>query len=251
VTDIFSSLQGEGLFVGEPMVFVRLAGCPWRCRYCDTPGSLSLDAGSERTVEDVLARAQELERERPHKAVSLTGGEPLLQADFSAALLKGLKGLGVRTYLETSGTHPEALRGLIADTDVVAMDVKLPSAIGRVFWAEHEEFLRIAGGKAFVKIVLTEDTNEEEMARAIDLLSAARPVPPLVLQPATVVADIPRAEKRGQHTHLPVGEMSMLSRAPGASPPSPKRTEAWKEFAQRRLTDVRVLPQMHPLWGVQ
>jgi organic radical activating enzyme len=156
--------------------------------------------------------------------------------------MKGLKGLGVMTYLETSGTHPEALRGVIGDSDAVAMDVKLPSAIGRSFWAEHEEFLKIAGGKAFVKIVLTEDLTEEEMARATTLLAAARPVPPLVLQPATVVPEIPTGAGTRRGNGSPVARR--------VSPPSPKRIEAWKEFARRRLIDVRVLPQMHPLWGV-
>jgi hypothetical protein len=147
------------------------------------------------------------------------------------------------TYLETSGTDPEALKKVIRDTDVVAMDVKLPSAIGRAFWTEHMKFLKIAGGRAFVKIILTDDVPEEEMARAIALLAAARPVPPLVLQPVTAVPGIrPGAGSR---------RANGFPKARRVSPPSPERVEAWREFASRRLPDVRVLSQMHPLWGVR
>ena len=39
VMEVFASIQGEGRYAGEPQVFVRLHGCPLRCRYCDTPGS--------------------------------------------------------------------------------------------------------------------------------------------------------------------------------------------------------------------
>ena len=66
VTKIFSSLQGEGLRVGERMVFVRLAGCPWRCRYCDTPESLDFDSGEEMGTEDVLRRARGFLEEFPY-----------------------------------------------------------------------------------------------------------------------------------------------------------------------------------------
>jgi organic radical activating enzyme len=237
ITEIFSSLQGEGTRLGERMIFVRLAGCPWRCDYCDTPGSLAAAGAKEFSVEDVLDEVHHLLEDRPQETVSLTGGEPLAQTAFLKALMGALRRLGLRTYLETSGTHPDLLRRVIDETDVVSMDVKLPSSVGRAFWEEHAAFLKAAAGKAFLKVVLTEKTTDEEMERALRLAASVLPAPALILQPVTPVA--PLADR-------------LAARAVAARvlPPPPARVAAWWEQARRRLPAVKVIPQMHPLWGV-
>jgi 7-carboxy-7-deazaguanine synthase len=237
ISEIFSSLQGEGPYVGERQIFIRMAGCPWRCRYCDTPGSLEARGHRTFTVEEVLDEVHRIQEKQIHRTVSITGGEPLMQADFLAALMPSLRRLGLRTYLETSGTHPGLLRRVIADCDIVAMDIKLPSAIGRGFWIEHAEFLEIAGDKAFVKLVLTADTTPEEIQRSLDLLASRRPAPTLVLQPVTPIEDL---EPRLKNT---------ASRA-WIKAPSPDRLADWRDLARQRLPDVHVIPQMHPQWGL-
>lgn len=240
VTEIFSSFQGEGIRVGDRMVFLRLAGCPWRCRYCDTPGSLPMNSGEEMSAPEAVKRVRALLEERPHAAVSFTGGEPLLQTDFLEVLLASVKAMETPTYLETAGTHPELLKRVIGLVDQVAMDVKLPSVIGREFWAEHEAFLQAAAGKAVIKIVVTEDSVEEELERALRVALSVDPVPVVVLQPVTSIQDLSQrlagsagAEKK-----------ALLS------PPSPARLVALWEWARRKLPDVRIVPQMHPIWGL-
>jgi 7-carboxy-7-deazaguanine synthase len=236
VTEIFSSLQGEGLRLGERMIFIRGAGCPWRCRYCDTPGSLTAGQGREMTVEEVLDEVHHLQEKRVHQWVSLTGGEPLSQPDFVKELAAGLKRLGLSTYLETSGTQPEVLKRVIEWIDQVAMDVKLPSSIGRAFWDEHAEFLRTSAGKAFVKIVLTADTTDEELERAFALAAAADPVPPVILQPVTPIAEL--------EGRLAGADKGLVS------PPTPARLAGWWEWSRRKLPLVKIIPQMHPVWGM-
>jgi len=239
VSQIFSTLQGEGPFVGERQIFIRLAGCPWRCRYCDTPESLSAEGKPLMSADDVLDAARRLNTERPHPTVSITGGEPLMQADFLATLLPGLRAMGLKVYLETSGTHPALLRRVADLCDVVAMDFKLPSAIGRSLWAEHEEFLTIAGPKAFVKVVLTADSTAEEFEQAVNLLASRDPAPTLVLQPVTPIAALDeRLGNRAPNGH------------PKLTPPSPHHLLDWLEMSRQRLPDVRLIPQMHPLWGL-
>lgn len=103
VLEVFDSLQGEGVWTGTPMTFVRLAGCngPERAlgcvRWCDTPASWDPRAGRETTVMDVASQVR-LPR------VCVTGGEPLLQAEDVATLVQVLHGRGVRVHLETNGT---------------------------------------------------------------------------------------------------------------------------------------------------
>lgn len=237
VTEIFSSLQGEGQLLGERMIFVRLAGCPWRCRYCDTPGSLSAADGAAMSVEDVLDKIHHLQETHVHKWVSLTGGEPLVQVEFLKALMAACRRLDLSTYLETSGTQPELLKRVIDEVDQVSMDVKLPSAIGRSFWDEHAEFLKVGAGKTFLKIVLTAETTDEELERAFQVAASIDPMPPVILQPVTAVAELSaRLEKNAG--------------PPTVMPPPPARLAAWMDWARRKLPAVKLIPQMHPIWGL-
>lgn len=118
ITEIFYSLQGETRSVGCPTVFVRLTGCPLRCRYCDTSYAFS---GGER-----MALAQILEQVHGFGAryVTVTGGEPLAQP-ACLELLKQLAEAGYQVSLETSG----ALDVAAVDPRVVKiLDLKGPSS---------------------------------------------------------------------------------------------------------------------------
>ena len=75
VVEIFRSIQGEGLYIGRPSVFVRFAGCNLRCKWCDTKYAWA--GGHDITVDELyrIVTAQGFEED----ALVLTGGEPLLQ----------------------------------------------------------------------------------------------------------------------------------------------------------------------------
>ena len=82
-----------------------------------------------------------------HHAVSLTGGEPLMQAGFLAALLRIVRRAGLRILLETNGTRAEEFRVLRHLVNIVSMDFKLRSATGRTMPVNaHREFLSLAAG---------------------------------------------------------------------------------------------------------
>ena len=228
VTEIYSTLQGEGLSVGERQIFVRLAGCPLRCVWCDTPGSLTANGHPAMTAREVLARVRAL-AVGASRTVSLTGGEPLAQAEFLREVAAALKRARYRVHLETAGVHPAALRRVVKLCDVIAMDIKLPSAVGRAFWKEHAEFLRIAGKKAFVKIILSRTSPDAELAKALALVAGRRRQTPVILQPVT-----PRRGLKGQRV----------------KPPSPSQISRWYDLAKKKLADVRVQVQMHPIWGI-
>lgn len=118
LTEIFHSLQGEADTVGYPTVFVRLTGCPLRCRYCDT--AYAFYGGEWWETEAILARV----REFGTPFVCVTGGEPLAQKGC-LELLTQLCDAGLRVSLETSGAMPLAQ----VDTRVVrVVDVKTPGS---------------------------------------------------------------------------------------------------------------------------
>ena len=96
VTEVFLSLQGETSRAGLPTVFVRLTGCPLRCRWCDTP--YSFHGGEAVSLSSLLARVADY----GVPTVCVTGGEPLAQK-HCLALLTALADAGHSVSLETSG----------------------------------------------------------------------------------------------------------------------------------------------------
>jgi 7-carboxy-7-deazaguanine synthase len=104
VTEVFYSVQGEGLLAGVPSVFVRLSGCPSRCRWCDTKYAWDYDAGTEYEPAALI----EAVNRWSCRHVVLTGGEPMAGPDLSPrpglmTLTLGLKTLGKHITIETSG----------------------------------------------------------------------------------------------------------------------------------------------------
>ncbi len=99
IVEIFASLQGEGERQGEPTVFVRLAGCNLRCRFCDTKRAWR--GGRPAATDDVAAECLRLRDRSGADWVCLTGGEPLLQE--AGPLVRRLREEGFRVQAETNG----------------------------------------------------------------------------------------------------------------------------------------------------
>lgn len=229
VSEVYVSVQGEGPYSGERQVFVRLAGCPLRCRYCDTPGSLTIRGHQRRTVTEVMGEIEKVGS--TVKTVSLTGGEPLLQLPFARSLLQALKKKKKRTYLETAGVYPNAMKAVRPFVDVVSMDMKLPTAVGKEFWSEHRAFLRNAGKNAFVKIVWERASLLSELKSAVKILKSLRTPPLLVIQPVSTIDEPIREPKP-------------------AAPDAEHLADAYA-YAAEQLPRVLVIPQQHKLWGVR
>jgi 7-carboxy-7-deazaguanine synthase len=237
LSEIFLSFQGEGTQVGRRQLFVRLAGCNLRCRYCDTPDSLERVPSCRVTAADgrwrelanplsaaaVLDAALPLlELDAPVDGMALTGGEPLLQAEFLTELLADPRWPRPR-LLETNGMLPESLRTVLPLVDVVSMDIKLPSNSGeRALWDQHARFLAIAGDKAYVKVLVDSGTDLDDVERAAALVGDRAA---MFLQPIT--AGDGRVDVTADH----------LRRFFAA--------------ARRHVADVRVLPQTHKMLAIQ
>lgn len=118
ITEIFLSLQGESRSVGFPTVFVRLTGCPLRCRWCDTEYAFS--GGERRRLDDIVERVLGF----GVRHVTVTGGEPLAQPNC-LTLLSRLCDHGLEVSLETSG----AFDVRAVDSRVIkVLDLKAPGS---------------------------------------------------------------------------------------------------------------------------
>jgi len=97
ITEIFYSLQGEADTAGAPTVFVRLTGCPLRCRYCDT--EYAFTGGERKTIDQVMQEVGQYNT----RLVTVTGGEPLAQRDVYPLLTRFCDS-GYQVSLETGGS---------------------------------------------------------------------------------------------------------------------------------------------------
>jgi organic radical activating enzyme len=220
ITEIFHSLQGEGIYLGEPTTFVRLAGCNLDCVYCDTPQAKDESKAGELDETEVIDRI--LAITRPEEMVSFTGGEPLLWAEFIKGIAPKLKEKGFRAYLETNGTLPQALAPIIDHVDIISMDIKPPSGCGKDLWNAQRDFLNIARGKAFVKMVVCDDTTKDEVEKTARLISGIDKKIILILQPA-----------EGHHA------------------PDMQTVRKFQALAGGYLDHVSIIRQMHKIWNVR
>ena len=156
ITEIFSSLQGEGKYTGYPTTFIRFAGCPFNCKFCDT--EYSKQAGKKMTIERVMHEVNKL----GNSYVCITGGEPLLQTELEPLVYELLSYSYIVT-IETSGLVPiepcEYNR-----TYTYCMDIKCPCS------GEQDknclENLKILKDKDEVKCVI-QDSKDIEYIRNI------------------------------------------------------------------------------------
>jgi organic radical activating enzyme len=179
IAEVFDSVQGEGIYLGEKQIFVRFFGCNLRCKFCDT----KLNYFTEYTVSELLRQIQSYPRD--FHSISFTGGEPLLQKDFLKEIVILTKDEGYKNYLETNGVLFNELNEIIDYLDIIAMDYKLPSSTGDVpYWRAHQRFLEIASLKeVFVKMVISNATETEDVLRALNLIRETNRAVTVVLQP--------------------------------------------------------------------
>ncbi len=126
--ELYTSVQGESTHAGRPCTFVRLAGCPLRCTWCDS--TYTFGKGQKHPIADVVREVRAL----GVPLVEVTGGEPLAQKS-APALLQALCDAGLEVLLETSGAYP--LAHLDPRVTVIA-DLKCPASgeSARNLWLE-------------------------------------------------------------------------------------------------------------------
>jgi 7-carboxy-7-deazaguanine synthase len=221
IGEIFYSFQGEGPFIGEPQIFVRLCGCNLNCDYCDEPAAFQ--EGKEVIVHDVLQTIAPLLKKKVH-SISITGGEPLLQVD---ALKELIPVLSRPIYLETNGTLPDHFSEIVDLIDFASIDFK-PG-----FEREFFDFLQIAYAKfednlssMFVKYVVKKDFLIQELQQLTKAISAIDSNITLILQPVT-----PFSGFKGK--------------------PSEKDLMRAFNLAASKLNNVRIIPQMHKVLGIK
>ncbi|HLS27963.1 MAG TPA: 7-carboxy-7-deazaguanine synthase QueE [Opitutales bacterium] len=179
ITEIFQSIQGEGMLTGVPSIFVRTGGCNLRCNWCDTPYASWSPEGSEMTLDEIEAKVKSL----PGRHVVLTGGEPMIARNIRDLAVRFRKS-GYHITIETAGTiGPDEI-----DCDLASISPKLsnstPDERFSEAWRNRHEATRLQPDVLRnwidhypyqLKFVVSELKDLEEIESLIDELD--RPIP--------------------------------------------------------------------------
>lgn len=170
ISEIFHSIQGEGILIGVPTTFIRTTGCNLRCSWCDT--KYAYEEGEEMSLEEILAKVKDFAAIH----ICITGGEPLLQEDV-ITLIEGLCGEGYYVCLETNGSRSvEELPCL--DSLMISLDVKCPSS------GMHEKIafsnIEMLGLSDQLKFVIG-DKDDYEYAKKI--IAGHKPICSIIMTP--------------------------------------------------------------------
>ena len=218
IIEVFNSIQGEGLYVGQVQTFVRFYGCNIKCGFCDERRKTGFKEYSAQELMSVIIKES-------NRVISFTGGEPLLYAGFLKEILPELKKKGFIVYLETNGTLKNKLLKIIDFLDIISMDIKLPSSTGcRAYWKAHADFLKEAvKKKAFVKSVITNKTTLSDIRKAVSIIKRIDKAIFFILQPITINNKIQKITK----------------------------AQKFLDIANSTLDNVRFIPQVHKILDIR
>lgn len=176
VSEIFTSIEGEGIFVGKKTLFIRLSGCHLKCRWCDTKYAIPLDSGTDYQIDEIKDLIIKELRPFTYK-VNFTGGEPLLQTEAVIELADFIKKqTNLKTYIESSCFDSELFSKVLPYIDICKIEFKTDDS--KV--VEDEEYdnlilneikcleLAVGSNKAtYIKIVVTNSTNLESFKNLV------------------------------------------------------------------------------------
>lgn len=195
ITEIFYSIQGEGVLSGVPSVFVRTSGCNLRCRWCDTPYASWKPEGETVSLEAVF---EAVIRHKQARHVVLTGGEPMLVKEL-VPLTGMLREAGWHITIETAGTLPrgDVYCDLASLSPKLSNSTPLPGEADSAWIGRHEqtrlqpEVLRdwIQGGDYQLKFVIGSSGDVAEIDALLE--DVGLPIPPhqVLLMPEGVTAE--------------------------------------------------------------
>lgn len=234
---MFTSVEGEGILYGTKTLFVRLAGCPFACFYCDTTEALPANSGTEYTIEEAASLIDKSIQKHTYK-VNFTGGDPLMQHEAVADLARHvhLQHKGLLTYLESSCFDARRFGHVLPHMDVAKIEFKTSDSEFVDAPEQHQKMTQQAllcleqaaasvDNTTYVKIVVSSKTGTNEIR---DLAAAIFDV---VKRPQKDVAGF------------------VIQPVHGAGEPPLDLLLAMYDAVRPVYADVRVIPQLHKIIG--
>lgn len=234
VSEIFTSFEGEGVFVGKKTLFVRLSGCHLKCRWCDTKYALSLDSGTDYQLDEIKELIVRELQPFTYK-VNFTGGEPLLQTEAVIQLADFIKrNTDLRTYVESSCFDSELFSKILPYIDICKIEFKTDES--QV--VEDKDYdnlllnefrcleLAVQNDKTtYIKIVVTNSTNLESFKNLVYKISKK-------IKPSNIMGFI-------------------IQPTYGIDQPTVNKLLDLYDIVQPMFPEVRIIPQLHKEIGAR
>ncbi len=228
VSEIFTSIEGEGIFVGKKTLFIRLSGCHLKCRWCDTKYALPLDSGTDYQIDEIKDLIIKELQPFTYK-VNFTGGEPLLQTEAVMELADFIKKqTNLKTYMESSCFDSELFSKVLPYIDICKIEFKTDDS--KV--VEDEEYdklilneikcleLAVDSNKVtYIKIVVTNSTNLESFKNLVYNISKK-------IKPSDILGFI-------------------IQPSFGIDQPTVNKLLDTYDIVQPMFPEVRIIPQLH------
>lgn len=229
--EIFTSLEGEGILYGTKTLFVRLAGCPFTCFYCDTKESLPMDSGQEYEIKDACSLIEKNLVDKTYK-VNFTGGDPLVQAEAVSEMAKFIQSKKIPTYLESSCYDSKKFSKVLPFIDYVKIELKTkdsdfvdPKHYSTLIENALECLKQsiVAKKPTYIKIVVSSKTDLDTFSDLVDKIFktvGTRDLKGFIIQPTYGVAE-----------------------------PTLQKLLSFYDATFSHYPEVRVVPQLHKLIG--
>ncbi len=229
--EIFTSVEGEGILNGTKTLFVRLAGCPFTCFYCDTKDALPIDSGIEYSITDACNLIDKKLEDKTYK-VNFTGGEPLVQYEAVSEMAKHVKSKNIPTYLESSCYDSEKFSQVLPYIDFAKIEFKTSDAE----FVDEKHYFKLIDNSieclkdsvaskkiTFIKIVVNSKTELESFRELIDRIFkvvSKEELAGFIIQPSYGIAE-----------------------------PSLGKLLMFYDLVYPKYHEVRIVPQLHKLIG--
>jgi 7-carboxy-7-deazaguanine synthase len=234
VSEIFTSIEGEGIFVGKKTLFIRFSGCYLKCRWCDTKYALPLDSGTDYQIDEIKDLIIKELRPFTYK-VNFTGGEPLLQTEAVIELADFIKKqTNLKTYMESSCFDSELFSKVLPYIDICKIEFKTDDSNV----VEDEEYdnlllneircleLAVESNKAtYIKIVVTNSTNLESFKNLVYNISKR-------IKPSDILGFI-------------------IQPSFGIDQPTVNKLLDTYDIVEPMFPEVRIIPQLHKEIGAR
>lgn len=234
LSEIFTSIEGEGILFGTKTMFVRMAGCHLKCYWCDTNYALAMNSGNTYSIDQVKKMMKEQLQNNTYK-INFTGGEPLIQYEAVKDLAKFTKeDLGLRTYIESSCYDINRFNKIIPYIDICKIEFKTKdSEAVDIKHYEHllnneVECLRTAIENkkiTFIKIVVSNSTTVKEFKKLIE-----------------IIFNTVKSEELAGFIIQPTNNINE---------PTVDRLLQFYDLIYPRYNEVRIIPQLHKIIGAR